>query len=120
MRRFLIGAIIAGVGAALSPPAAAQPARIPLDVGWTIQSSAATDARGDAISQPGFRTDRWRPATVPGTESLGRVDCWTNGRRTPPRKMAWGGGKHASGPKDLPPARLPTSAAYSACPGGLP
>ena len=37
MRRFLIGAIIAGVGLALSPPAAAQPARIPLDAGWTIQ-----------------------------------------------------------------------------------
>src|SRR5438067_1597135 len=74
MRRFLIGAIIAGVGAALSPPAAAQPARIPLDVGWTIQSSAATDARGDAISQPGFRTDRWRPATVPGTVVGALVD----------------------------------------------
>ncbi|OLE81729.1 MAG: hypothetical protein AUF76_12160 [Acidobacteria bacterium 13_1_20CM_2_65_9] len=68
MRRFLVCAVIAGMGTALSPSVSlAQPVRMPLASGWRIQSSAATNAKGDAISQPGFRTDGWHSATVPGT-----------------------------------------------------
>jgi exo-1,4-beta-D-glucosaminidase len=35
--------------------------------GWRLQSSAKVTAGGDALSQPGFDTTGWHPATVPTT-----------------------------------------------------
>jgi exo-1,4-beta-D-glucosaminidase len=68
MSRILFRAVIAGLGGALcASVSAAQTVRIPLDAGWKIQSSAATAAKGDAISRAGFATDGWHPAAVPGT-----------------------------------------------------
>lgn len=43
------------------------PARLPLATGWTLQSSAKVAAKGDALSRPGFETEGWYAATVPGT-----------------------------------------------------
>jgi exo-1,4-beta-D-glucosaminidase len=45
----------------------AEPLRIPLDTGWAIQSSAGVKLQGDAISRPGFPSQGWHTATVPGT-----------------------------------------------------
>jgi hypothetical protein len=54
--------------ALLSPAtAAADSLRLPLASGWSIQSSAAVAASGDAISRPGFVAAGWHPASVPGT-----------------------------------------------------
>lgn len=47
--------------------ASAQPARVALDRGWSIQSSAHTELKGDALSKPGADTRGWHPATVPTT-----------------------------------------------------
>jgi exo-1,4-beta-D-glucosaminidase len=41
--------------------------RLELHEGWAIQSSAEVDAGGEALSQPGFATTGWHPATVPTT-----------------------------------------------------
>jgi len=38
-----------------------------LDKAWTIQPSAEVKATGSEISQPGFKTQRWNRASVPGT-----------------------------------------------------
>ncbi|HEU5161724.1 MAG TPA: glycoside hydrolase family 2 TIM barrel-domain containing protein, partial [Thermoanaerobaculia bacterium] len=40
---------------------------LPLDQGWTIQSSATTAAAGRDISAPEFDTAGWFPTTVPST-----------------------------------------------------
>ena len=38
-----------------------------LDQGWALQSSANVTGGGEVISKPGFRADKWYPATVPST-----------------------------------------------------
>jgi exo-1,4-beta-D-glucosaminidase len=59
LRRALLVPLIAHV-------AAAAPAML-LRQGWTIQSSDAVRATGDAISQPSFPARDWYGATVPST-----------------------------------------------------
>ena len=51
--------------ASLPPPP--QPSRLPLSAGWTLQSSAKVAGAGADISQPGYTTRGWYPATVPTT-----------------------------------------------------
>jgi len=61
---------VVAAGAFVLLPAAAMAAdagRVPLAKGWAIQSSTQVGARGDAVSQPGFETGGWHPATVPTT-----------------------------------------------------
>ncbi len=41
--------------------------RLDLADGWAIQSSANVEASGAELSQPGFSTAGWHPATVPST-----------------------------------------------------
>jgi exo-1,4-beta-D-glucosaminidase len=41
--------------------------RTELREGWALQSSAKVEAGGEALSQPGFSTTGWHPATVPTT-----------------------------------------------------
>ncbi len=55
------------MASALAAPAWAGDARLALHKGWSIQSSAKVPAKGEAISQPGFKTEGWYPATVPNT-----------------------------------------------------
>jgi exo-1,4-beta-D-glucosaminidase len=38
-----------------------------LDQGWTLQSAANVTGGGEVLSKPGFRADKWYPATVPST-----------------------------------------------------
>jgi exo-1,4-beta-D-glucosaminidase len=65
---FQVRVAIALLGAAFWPALSrAESFRAPLATGWTIQSSAAVKATGPAISEPGFSTTGWHPATVPGT-----------------------------------------------------
>lgn len=62
--------LLTTVGAAAQTHAvksAHAPARLPLAQGWLIQSSAQVQAPGDVISQVGFQTHEWYPATVPAT-----------------------------------------------------
>ena len=47
--------------------AGAAEVRLELREGWAIQSSAKVSAGGEAVSQPGFATAGWHPATVPTT-----------------------------------------------------
>ena len=68
MRSLFVRVALAGLGTALSSTAShAESLRMPLASGWAIQSSAAVAPAGDAISRPGFSTDGWHAATVPGT-----------------------------------------------------
>jgi exo-1,4-beta-D-glucosaminidase len=68
MRSLFVRVALAGLGTALSSTAShAESWRMPLASGWAIQSSAAVAPAGDAISRPGFSTDGWHAATVPGT-----------------------------------------------------
>ena len=70
------------LGCAHSAPA--PPGRVlPLDRGWTIQSSATTAAAGRDISAPEFDAAGWLPTTVPSTvlAALVRVSA-----QTPPTK----------------------------------
>ena len=46
---------------------AADSLRIPLATGWAIQSSASVAAAGETLSRPGFATNGWHSARVPGT-----------------------------------------------------
>jgi exo-1,4-beta-D-glucosaminidase len=47
--------------------AVAQTARVPLETGWFLQSSAKIRINGDAISRPGFATAAWHRIAVPNT-----------------------------------------------------
>jgi exo-1,4-beta-D-glucosaminidase len=53
--------------ALLSTLAEAADVQLSLREGWAIQSSANVKAQGEALSQPGFATAGWHPATVPTT-----------------------------------------------------
>jgi exo-1,4-beta-D-glucosaminidase len=67
-RRLFVGVALAAMGIALSSTAShAESFRMPLASGWAVQSSASVAPTGDAISRPGFSTDGWHSATVPGT-----------------------------------------------------
>ena len=49
------------------PAPQAEPERIELSRGWSLQSSARVTAAGPAISSPGFAAEGWYAATVPTT-----------------------------------------------------
>ena len=55
------------LAAVLLPAHAVAGARIPLQTGWSLQSSAKVPAKGDVISRPGFATAGWHRITVPNT-----------------------------------------------------
>jgi exo-1,4-beta-D-glucosaminidase len=60
--------LAASVGAALiAVGSSAVAAPLALDKGWNLQSSAKVQAKGDAISRPGFSADGWHTITVPNT-----------------------------------------------------
>src|SRR5919197_3269203 len=67
MRELLLRLALAVSVVLAASASVAEPLRIPLDAGWAIQSSASVKLTGDAISQPGFSTQGWHAATVPGT-----------------------------------------------------
>src|SRR5256885_15526733 len=62
LRLSIAGAIVGLVASA----AAAEPLRVPLDSGWSIQSSANVKSHGDAISRPGFAAAGGQAAPGPG------------------------------------------------------
>ena len=45
----------------------AQEADLPLSGGWSLQTSAKVEAKGDVISTPAFAPTGWHAATVPTT-----------------------------------------------------
>jgi exo-1,4-beta-D-glucosaminidase len=69
MRAWLVSISIVGwmIVAVPSAVAAADADRVPLAGGWAIQSSAMAPGAGEAISRPGFSTNGWHAASVPGT-----------------------------------------------------
>jgi exo-1,4-beta-D-glucosaminidase len=69
--RIAIALLVAASWPALSR---AESFRVPLATGWTIQSSAAVNATGAAVSQPDFSTSGWHTAAVPGTVVGALVD----------------------------------------------
>jgi exo-1,4-beta-D-glucosaminidase len=46
---------------------------IPLQKGWTLQSSQKANASGDAISSAAYKTEGWYPVSVPSTVVAGLV-----------------------------------------------
>ena len=52
---------------AFAAPLQAQPARIPLQEGWALQSSAVVKAGGAALSSGGVDTSAWHQVSVPNT-----------------------------------------------------
>lgn len=66
MRDWLIAVAAAVLLAGnVSPATASQ--RIPLQGGWTLESSAKVPAKGEEISRAGFATAGWQSVTVPNT-----------------------------------------------------
>ena len=63
---FSIAAGIIAVAVGLAAPAEVV-GRHQLADGWSLQSSARVQARGDAISGAGFSASGWYRATVPST-----------------------------------------------------
>lgn len=63
----LVLAVLATVLAAEIPSASARTDRIPLDDGWTIQSTAQVPAKGEQVSRAGFATSGWQTVRVPNT-----------------------------------------------------
>ena len=55
------------VGLAAAAVTTSPGSRLPLQDGWSIQSSSKVVAKGEAISIAGYRPDGWYPATVPST-----------------------------------------------------
>jgi len=53
--------------AAAAPAIHSNEARLPLHEGWSLQTSAKVDAKGEVISTPGFTPKGWHEVTVPTT-----------------------------------------------------
>jgi exo-1,4-beta-D-glucosaminidase len=60
-------ALVGGLLLLVSGAVGAAPERVVLEAGWTLQSSARVTAKPEALSDPGFKTEGWYAATVPGT-----------------------------------------------------
>ena len=52
---------------AAAVPALAQGGRVPLDKGWTVQSSSKITQAGDVLSRPGVDVTAWYTTSVPAT-----------------------------------------------------
>ncbi|MGD0900610.1 MAG: sugar-binding domain-containing protein, partial [Thermoguttaceae bacterium] len=55
------------IALAAAPGESCATGRIPLQDGWTLQSSVLVKEAGDAISTAGFNPEQWYAATVPST-----------------------------------------------------
>ncbi|HEX6740155.1 MAG TPA: hypothetical protein VF310_17875, partial [Vicinamibacteria bacterium] len=68
-RSTVLPGLLAAAAASLAAPSApaAAPARLPLQTGWSLQSSAKIVEKGEALSQPGYKAEGWYQVTVPNT-----------------------------------------------------
>jgi exo-1,4-beta-D-glucosaminidase len=79
MRRFVLALeVAAGLAFSLaSPPNAGAGARLPLETGWSLQSSAKVVDAGARLSRPGYEPAGWYDARVPNTVVGALVDNGT-------------------------------------------
>src|SRR4051812_39294279 len=65
--------LVAFVVMVVASPTLAQAAPLPLDAGWTLQSSAKVPETGEIVSSGHVATKGWYPVTVPTTVFAGLV-----------------------------------------------
>src|SRR5437764_5185893 len=72
---FLASSLIAQEKTAAAQPATAQPveAKLPLHQGWSLQSSAKVEAKGEVISTPQYAAKGWLAVAVPTTVVAAQV-----------------------------------------------